>query len=304
MSQPAMLLLDQAAKVVARLATRLDRQLLWVDNESEGVLWECVALLWSAGFSLEIARGLLYAGTESADHYLGAALEQNVAGRGILYQALGLGIRVGVIDTEEELDSYQRLLDTRVVPPTEVVVAYLDYVRTADRMDEHFAERYSAIGRQLAAGLPSRRWSSYYWTTSDSYCIFGVLDPADHLRYQLADFLLHLIAIQLDIRAHSSHSDWMWHIGVVVASATILGDLLIPSREAAGAARLMKNSGSRDHGAIVVDAGVVTRAGAADLPDLLMANDGTDLRVRITRMERFLGAGDAYEVAERVDEGG
>jgi hypothetical protein len=277
----ATILLQNSRHVLNRLASQLEEQALWINAELEDEVWECVALLCSMASSLEIADGLLHADAISAEQHVGAVLENCVLGRGLLYNSLALGIRVGVIEDEAEIYDYCNLLDPKTVEPVDVIVAYLDYLNTSEEIDDKFASTYPMIGRRLVGGLPSFPWRSYYWTSSDTYCLFGVLNR-DSAALQIASFLEDLIWLQRNERARREHVGWMWQIGVTIAKARVLGDVLVPSRGSVVAAKLMEVAKRKDRkgGLILIDSRVVTRSEAKGLRELLR---------RVREDDRLLG---------------
>lgn len=187
--------IQKALQVVYRLAADLESKALWVDAELDSEMWECVGLLCSIGPNLEIARGLLSAGADSAEQYVGSVLDASVVGRGLLYNSLALCIRIGVLDDPGDIEGYCQLLSTRGVAPVAIVVAYLDYLGTTDELDADFGERFASLGRDFAGGLPTFRWRSHYWASSDSYSLFGILDSADE-GAQVKAFVRDLIWVQ------------------------------------------------------------------------------------------------------------
>lgn len=298
MEDSATVLVNNALTAVYRFAGQLEAQAQWVDADLDAAMWECVALLCAMGRNLEVAQGFLLVGADSSDQVVGSVLEDGLVGRGLLYRSLALGILMGVIGSEEEIDEYQSLLNTRTLKPVEIIVAYLDYLGTTDIVGEDFTEIFAGFAWEFAAGLPRYRWRSRYWTFSDTYSIFGILAP-DGLSAQVGAFVKDLIYVQEKMRAREAHDGWRWEIGVTIAEAIVLGDLLIPSRSSVRAASLMKIAHAPDKGGglILVDPLVVTRAGASCLSDVI----DSGLSVTVTRKE--VRKVDVFEVRNRSQAG-
>jgi len=297
MIDPASEAVINARRVVYRLATELESKALWVESEADHMMWECVSLLCSIGPSLEIAEGLLSTGAESADQYVGSVLDCAVMGRGLLYHSIALGIRLGVVDNDDEVQAYKDFLDMRIVKPVEIIVAYLDYLGATDEIDADFFETMATLGRDLAEGLPSSKWRCHYWTSSDSYSLFGILNT-DGRDAEIAAFVQDLVWLQHNIRAKASHVGWRWQVGVTVAEATVLGDIMIPSREAARAATLMKKAKLPHYGGglILVDATLVTKTGFTSFHELLVGGTAAQ-SVQLTFRENVAKGVNAYELS-------
>jgi hypothetical protein len=190
---------------------------------------------------------------------------------------------MGVIRDETEIAGYCELLDPRSVEPVEVIIAYLDYLDTTDGVDDNFISTYSMLARRFADGLPSFPWSSYYWTSSDTYCIFGVLGSGE-IALRIASFINDLVWVQKSQHVRMEHVGWMWQIGITIAKARVVGDVIIPSRESVMAATLMKRAklDNKGGGLILVDSAVVRRVDAEGLQELLLLVGSDDPLVGIT----------------------
>lgn len=92
----------------------------------------------------------------------------------------------------------------------------------------------------------------------------------------------------------------MWQIGVTVANATVLGDVMMPSRDSARAATLMKRAKlpKGSGGLILVDSRCCSETTVIDFYDLLFDSDPRQVRLTLSR--NAAKGIDAHEFCELV----
>lgn len=284
-----------ASETVTRVARALALIGPSVRSEDDALVWEAYALIAGIGLNLRLARGLHAAQSDFAERYLGSALDAGVFERGLLYGAIELCIRAGIVESNEDVDYLEAGLDSSGLAKVPIVVAYIDYLGTEDLAPE-IGEDFARLGRRLGP-LVSLLRQVYYWRSSDTYYLFLILgqDSAAHIR----SLVRTLVQVQQNVRLDPRHRGWHWQIGVSLAQAQVIGDIVLPTTGTHRAAKLMQKAHRprRGGGLILCDGGLCDGTGFGHLQDLLDA-DGSLPEYCIGRRKDLV-----YEIAESRNRG-